>query len=403
MARNSGGGFGTWFYGFLVGGVIGVGCCAAAALYITKAPIPFVNKVNQASEKINPIAGGTIPDPNKPLSASGGAPVNAPKSRVVTVEPPTSEQAAEETKLQIEQGSRFVVQAGAFSTQVDAEARRAELGFLGFEARVIPRTDGAKTLYRVRLGPYGTAQEANDVKSKLQANSITATVGREGRSSLRFFRISRSKLMLRRILLSACLLLPVVGYASAENPVAGQDYTVLKTPVQTQEPKKIEVLTFFAYTCPHCYTYEKDVPPWSEKLPDDVVFRQIPVAWTPKSFHFTKTYYALEAMHKLHPYHEMLFNAVIKERKEFPDLNSIADFFAQNGLNKEEFLKNANSFSTKVKNDRAFKTWQAYEIDGTPANAVNGKYITAPHMVGTREGAIQVMNYLIEKERAAKK
>ena len=175
MARNSGGGFGTWFYGFLVGGVIGVGCCAAAALYITKAPIPFVNKVNQASEKINPIAGGTIPDPNKPLSASGGAPVNAPKSRVVTVEPPTSEQAAEETKLQIEQGSRFVVQAGAFSTQVDAEARRAELGFLGFEARVIPRTDGPKTLYRVRLGPYGTAQEANDVKSKLQANSITAT------------------------------------------------------------------------------------------------------------------------------------------------------------------------------------------------------------------------------------
>ena len=155
--------------------------------------------------------------------------------------------------------------------------------------------------------------------------------------------------MLRRILLSACLLLPVVGYASAENPVAGQDYTVLKTPVQTQEPKKIEVLTFFAYTCPHCYTYEKDVLPWSEKLPDDVVFRQIPVAWTPKSFHFTKTYYALEAMHKLHPYHEMLFNAVIKERKEFPDLNSIADFFAQNGLNKEEFLKNANSFSTKVK------------------------------------------------------
>ena len=165
MARNSGGGFGTWFYGFLVGGVIGVGCCAAAALYITKAPIPFVNKVNQASEKINPIAGGTIPE-------------NAPKSRVVTVEPPTSEQAAEETKLQIEQGSRFVVQAGAFSTQVDAEARRAELGFLGFEARVIPRTDGPKTLYRVRLGPYGTAQEANDVKSKLQANSITATVGR---------------------------------------------------------------------------------------------------------------------------------------------------------------------------------------------------------------------------------
>ena len=52
MARNSGGGFGTWFYGFLVGGVIGVGCCAAAALYITKAPIPFVNKVKPAKKSI---------------------------------------------------------------------------------------------------------------------------------------------------------------------------------------------------------------------------------------------------------------------------------------------------------------------------------------------------------------
>lgn len=41
----------------------------------------------------------------------------------------------------------------------------------------------------------------------------------------------------------------------------------------------------------------------------------------------------------------------------------------------------------------------AYDIDGTPCNAVNGKYITAPHMVGTREGAIQVMDFLINKER----
>lgn len=209
--------------------------------------------------------------------------------------------------------------------------------------------------------------------------------------------------MLRRLFLTACLLTPLTGFASADNPVAGTDYTVLTTPVQTQNPKKIEVLNFFAYTCPHCYTYEKDVEPWAAKLPSDVAYRRIPVSWTDKTFHYTKAYYALEAMNKLDPYHEILFNAVIKQRKDFPDLNSIADFLAEHGLNKEEFLKNANSFSTKVKNDRAFKTWQAYNIDGTPANAVNGKYITAPHMVGTREGAIQVMNYLIEKERNSMK
>ena len=168
MANKSGGGFGTWFYGFLVGAVVGIACCAAAALFITKAPIPFVNKVNQASEKINPIAGGTIPDPNKPLASLGGDPLNAPKSKVVTVESPTPEQAAGDAKTQQEQGSRFVVQAGAFSSDAEADARRAELALLGFETRVIPRTENGKTLYRVRIGPFGTLQEANATKLKLQ-------------------------------------------------------------------------------------------------------------------------------------------------------------------------------------------------------------------------------------------
>ena len=73
------------------------------------------------------------------------------------------------------------------------------------------------------------------------------------------------------------------------------------------------------------------------------------------------------------------------------------------GFYVDVFINAANFLTTNIKNDRAFKTWQAYNIDGTPANAVNGKYVTAPHMVGTREGAIQVMEFLIDKERKAKK
>lgn len=205
--------------------------------------------------------------------------------------------------------------------------------------------------------------------------------------------------MLRRLLLSSLCLLPTLSFASADSPQIGKDYTVLSTPVQTQNPKKIEVLSFFAYTCPHCYTYDRVVEPWAEKLPEDVVFTRVPVAWSSKYFQYSKAYYALEAMHKLNPYHDILFNAVIKEKKEFPTIESIADYLAAQGLNKEEFLKAANSFSVRMKNDRAFRTWQAYEIDGTPANAVNGKYITAPHMAGTREGAIRVMEKLIDQER----
>lgn len=79
--------------------------------------------------------------------------------------------------------------------------------------------------------------------------------------------------MLRRSILAAAIaaFMPLTVFASADKPVAGTDYVALKTPVQTSNPKKIEVLTFFAYTCPHCYTYEKSVEPWAAQLPNDVV------------------------------------------------------------------------------------------------------------------------------------
>ncbi len=209
--------------------------------------------------------------------------------------------------------------------------------------------------------------------------------------------------MLRRTILSASLLTPLSVFASAEAPVQDQDYTILSTPVQTQNPKKIEVLTFFGYFCPHCYSYEKVIGPWAEKLPDDVSYQLIPVAWNEKFNHFSTAFYALEATKQIKPYHLKLFDAVIKQGKEFTNIDQIANYLASEGINKKDFLKAANSFTVKMKTDRAMKTWLAYGIDGTPANAVNGKFITAPHMVGTREGAIKVIEKLIEQERKNRK
>ena len=60
---------GRTLLGFIVGLVVGLGVAVAVALYITNAPVPFVNKVRPASENINPGAGGQLPDPNKPLQA----------------------------------------------------------------------------------------------------------------------------------------------------------------------------------------------------------------------------------------------------------------------------------------------------------------------------------------------
>ena len=73
---------GRTLLGFIVGLVVGLGVAVAVALYITNAPVPFVNKVRPASENINPGAGGQLPDPNKPLQAPPRGP------DVATIPPP---------------------------------------------------------------------------------------------------------------------------------------------------------------------------------------------------------------------------------------------------------------------------------------------------------------------------
>ncbi|MEF9996033.1 MAG: SPOR domain-containing protein [Burkholderiaceae bacterium] len=163
--------------GLILGLLIGLGVAVGVALYITNAPIPFVNKVKPATENVNPAAGGKLPDPNKPLHgqapATASAPADAPATAIAPIDVP-KELAPVDAKTQtaIEEGSRFLLQAGAYKTPDDADAMRARLALMGLDAKVFPREEGGTTLYRVRLGPYGSLEEINRVRKSLADNAV---------------------------------------------------------------------------------------------------------------------------------------------------------------------------------------------------------------------------------------
>ncbi len=104
--------------GFILGLVLGLGIAVAVALYITNAPVPFVNKVRPASENVNPSAGGQLPDPNKSLQApmptrpgvTGAPTVDAATDPKAAPPPPEKGVAA----APVDDGSRYLLQAGAF-------------------------------------------------------------------------------------------------------------------------------------------------------------------------------------------------------------------------------------------------------------------------------------------------
>ena len=68
----------------------------------------------------------------------------------------------------------YILQAGAFGASGDAEAVKARIALLGLSARVESASINDKTVYRVRMGPYGTASELAEAKRKLANGGLPA-------------------------------------------------------------------------------------------------------------------------------------------------------------------------------------------------------------------------------------
>lgn len=199
---------GGFAMGLIVGLLLGLALALAVALYVTKAPVPFINKVPQRTPEQDAAEAERNKnwDPNAPLvpkpavrtgsapaAASGAAPVAvapaAPPPRPATAEPkPARDPAAilsgqpvATAPLSAKPGVDpfvYFVQVGAFSKPEDAEQQRARLGLLGYTAKVTEREQSGRTVYRVRLGPYQQRGEAESTQARLQTGGETAALVR---------------------------------------------------------------------------------------------------------------------------------------------------------------------------------------------------------------------------------
>ena len=214
-------------------------------------------------------------------------------------------------------------------------------------------------------------------------------------------------LLYRRLLLIAIAAVAaapmlVRAQAAPRAPQEGKDYVVLKTPVPVESGGKVEVLEFFQYSCPHCAAYDPYLTAWRKKLPADVEYKRIPIAWDNSTLPHVRIYYTLEALGKLDDMHQKVFTAIQKNKQPLLNPEQIADFMAANGIDRKQWMDAYNSFSVAARSNRAGQVWRAYKVDGTPMMAVDGKFTTAPSMVGSREGSLIVLDYLVQRARADK-
>lgn len=188
---------------------------------------------------------------------------------------------------------------------------------------------------------------------------------------------------------------------SAETWEEGTHYQKLDTPVRTDDNGKIEVAEVFWYGCPHCYNFKPVVEAWEEGMADDVEFVMLPAAlgrsWEPHA----RAYYALDAMGELHKVHDALFEALAGERRQLNTPEALADFVAGHGVDGEAFLKNYQSFGVNARMQQAQAKIRGARITGVPTMLVNGKYKVSASMAGSHEAALDVVDYLVAKEREA--
>jgi len=198
------------------------------------------------------------------------------------------------------------------------------------------------------------------------------------------------------IFLAALLALPLSAGAQQFQ------YGELNPPQPTESKGKIEVIEFFWYGCPHCYSLEPYIEAWLKKLPPDVEFRRVPAVFNSRWGHDAAIYYTLEAMGLLDKLHRPLFDAIHKSNLRTDNEAALSEWLQKNGVESKKFIDTMKSFGVQSKLRRATQQTVAYKIDGTPAMAVAGRYTVSAEQGRTQQGMLQVVDGLVAMARKQK-
>lgn len=203
----------------------------------------------------------------------------------------------------------------------------------------------------------------------------------------------------------ALLGLQMQAHAAPLNLIEGQGYQRLATPQPVSPQGKIVVTEFFWYNCPHCAHMEPLLEAWIKKLPPDVVFERVPVAFEPQFVDQQKLYYALKALGKVDQLQGAIFTAIHEQHVVLMKPEQMANWLAAHGVARQAFLNAFNSFGVQMDAKRAGQMMTDYQIEGVPTLVVQGTYELSPSMPQTPDNpqVLEGVDSIIAKVRAGMK
>ncbi len=189
--------------------------------------------------------------------------------------------------------------------------------------------------------------------------------------------------------------------AQMTKPRAGVDYMTLEKPVPVESAAgKVEVIEFFGYWCPHCNSFEPELETWLKRLPANISFRRVPVAFNEAAIPLQKLYYALEALGRVNDMQRKVFTAIHAEKINLNTQESIVAWVVKQGFDQKKFVDAYTSFAVNTKITKAKQLATAFKIDGVPSLGIAGRFYTDGTLAKGMTRALQVAEQLANEVKA---
>ena len=179
----------------------------------------------------------------------------------------------------------------------------------------------------------------------------------------------------------------------------GVHFELLKNPSAVRNSTKVEVVEVFWFGCTHCYALESYLTQWKRDMPADIDFWKSHATWNEILKIHARMFYTARALGIDKQLVPAAFNTIQTEGRSLTGNSELEYYFEGFGVEREKYKSVSSSFGVKNALKQADQRMKQWNITGVPTLIVNGKYkVSASRSVGT-DRLLDVVDFLIEKER----
>ena len=183
----------------------------------------------------------------------------------------------------------------------------------------------------------------------------------------------------------------------------GRDYALVPPlppaaqPVIPATKGKTEVIQFFSYGCPHCAAMRPFISDWADKLPANVEFVRVPVAFGRREWGaLSRAYYTLKNLGELKRLDAAVFESIHRQNQKIFDEDDLTAWAEKQGIDGSKFRAEYTSERVTKAVMNAEALTRNFAIESIPKIIVARRYQVVAEDAKTYDDLFNTTNRIID-------